>query len=66
MTRTEQLQAALDLALCRLIRFEPGDSRAVSGEFVAMAAVACDCVNDAALRIIKDALAKESPKGDAV
>ena len=33
------LRKALRLALARLIKFEPGDSRAVSDEYVAMAAV---------------------------
>jgi urease beta subunit len=37
--RIEALEAALDLALGYLVQFEPGDSRAVSDEFVAMASV---------------------------
>jgi hypothetical protein len=39
--RVADLELALDLALRHLIRFEPGDSRAVSDEFVAMAAIQC-------------------------
>jgi hypothetical protein len=60
--RVEELQAALDLALAWLTPFEPGDSRAVSDEFFAMAAIACEVSGDRAnhLRIIVDAQAIEA------
>jgi len=38
---TAKLEKALELALGYLARFEPGDSRAVSDEYVAMLAVLC-------------------------
>jgi hypothetical protein len=40
--RVADLELALDLALNQLSEFEPGDSRAVSNEFVAMAAIRCE------------------------
>lgn len=52
------LKAALDLALARLIVNEPGDSRAVSDEFVAMAAVASGSYNGSCMTIINRELAK--------
>jgi hypothetical protein len=39
--RMADLQMVADLALNTLTQFEPGDSRAVSDEFVAMAAIQC-------------------------
>ena len=52
----ERLRRALSLALKWLIQYEPGDSRAVSDEFVAMAAIeaglgdaSCDAIISAAL-----------------
>lgn len=39
--RITDLEQALNLALAWLIRLEPGDSRAVSNEFVAMSAIQC-------------------------
>ncbi len=56
ITREDKLQKALDLALAILVRFEPGDSRAVSDEFVAMASVAAGNENDACLEIIARAM----------
>ena len=40
--RIANLESALNLALCYLSNFEPPDSRAVSDEFVAMAAIHMD------------------------
>jgi len=59
--RIEALDAALGLALERLGAMEPGDSRAVSDEYVAMAAVACDLDDlDSSLAIIR--VARSSPE----
>lgn len=52
------LREALGLALAYLSRFEPGDSRAVSDEFVAMAAVQCGIGDDACMAIINRALSR--------
>ncbi len=41
-TRVADLELALDYALGVLVKFEPPDSRAVSNEFVAMAAIRCE------------------------
>lgn len=60
-TKTE-IAKALDLALARLIVFEPPDSRAVSDEFVAVADVAAGNPCPASLRIIDAALAVERAK----
>ncbi len=59
--RIADLEAALGLALCKLVIVEPPDSRAVSDEFVAMAAVHAgdDIVNDAARAIVKEGLRRE-------
>jgi hypothetical protein len=51
-TEIERLKAALDLAVGMLMLHEPGDSRAVSDEAVALASVVCDCTNDETWRII--------------
>lgn len=50
------LREALGLALVYLERFEPGDSRAVSDEFVALAAVQCGLGDDACMAVIRRAL----------
>jgi hypothetical protein len=52
----EPLRQALDLALCHLSKSEPGDSRAVSNEFVAMAAVLSGDVSPSVTAIISGAL----------
>jgi hypothetical protein len=59
MTQGDAMAKALDLALCILIKSEPPDSRAVSDEFVAMAAVASGDHSDRVMVVIDDALAKE-------
>jgi hypothetical protein len=56
------LKKALDLALCRLAPQEPGDSRAVSDEFVAMAAVAAGHCDQPVMAVIEKALANEAAK----
>ncbi len=60
--RIADLTAALELALAKLIKLEPPDSRAVSDEYVAMAAVHAggDIVNDEARQIIAEGLAREA------
>lgn len=52
----DQLKSALKLANLMLFVHEPPDSRAVSNEFVALAAVECDEVNDEVMHIIDMAL----------
>lgn len=52
----EQQELALKLAVQMLSEFEPGDSRAVSNEFVALAAVECELVDDKVMDCIKAAL----------
>lgn len=51
------LQRALNLALVYMSRFEPGDSRAVSDEFVAMAAVSIGNTSPEVIAVIDAALA---------
>lgn len=62
--RPSDLQLALDLALAWLVRYEPSDSRAVSNEFVAMAAIACGQNDnlDECRRIIRTALAEDAER----
>jgi hypothetical protein len=62
--RVDELQKALDLAVIRLGAMEPPDSRAVSDEFVAIAAMDAGgtAVNDACHDIIDAALAEEKAK----
>lgn len=58
--RIEELTAALDLALSYLAPRERGDSRAVSNEFVSMAAILSGGeANLEALSIVKAALAAQ-------
>jgi hypothetical protein len=55
--RISQLSKALELALIYLGKNECGDSRAVSDEFVAMAAIQCECGDsDACIDIIESAI----------
>jgi len=49
---------ALDLAVAMLAPYEPGDSRAVSDEFVALASIVADCANDDTWRVIDAALSR--------
>lgn len=58
MTREEKLQKALDVAVNMLSIYEPPDSRAVSGIFVALASVATGNENQECLDLIDEALAK--------
>jgi hypothetical protein len=55
----EQLRLALDLALIMIMRNEPGDSRAVSDEAVALAAVSCDLVNNEVMDVIAKAIVND-------
>jgi hypothetical protein len=57
VARIEALEGALDLALSYLIEDEPGDSRAVSDEFVAMAVILEGHDADGCLPIVKAAIA---------
>lgn len=52
----DQLYMALSLAVDMLSKNEPGDSRAVSDEFVAIAAVQCGLVDEAVMNVIINAL----------
>lgn len=61
MTETEKLKKALDLAL-KILSPDNSDSRGASPEFVAMAAVACDCADEACMRVIDEALVSPSPQ----
>lgn len=66
--RVTRLEKALNLALGYLIRFEPGDSRAVSDEFVAMSAVLHDAEPnspDAEIAIIDAAAERLAAISDA-
>jgi hypothetical protein len=56
------LELALDLALAWLGEHEPGDSRAVSNEFVAMAAIRCEQDNLEECRAIIRAALRASNK----
>lgn len=62
VARIEALEAALGLALGYLIQSEPGDSRAVSDEFVAMAMIHEGISPEKALPIIKAAAAALTPE----
>jgi hypothetical protein len=59
-TRQERLELALGYALNILSRNEPGDSRAVSDEFVSMASILCDHDNQEALDILTRSAVLES------
>jgi hypothetical protein len=52
----EPLRNALALALCYLSQYESGDSRAVSNEFVAMAAVLAGDIAPDVIKIIDEGL----------
>ena len=54
--RIEQLKNALSVALGMLAPYEPGDSRAVSDEFVALATVECEIDDEASWVVINAAL----------
>lgn len=61
LTRIADLELALDLALNWLGEQEPGDSRAVSNEFVAMAAIRCEQDNLEECRsIIRASLSRQN------
>lgn len=55
-----QVQEALELAVNIIMASEPGDSRAVSNEAVALAAVSCGDTSDPVMKVIRDALALSS------
>jgi hypothetical protein len=52
------LEEALKLAVGLLAPLEPGDSRAVSNEFVALAAVQCGMATDDVMQVIRDGIRK--------
>jgi len=65
----EPLRKALALALCYLAQFEPGDSRAVSNEFVAMSSVLAGHTSGEVMPIIEAALVvaeREAEKPDSI
>lgn len=53
----DQMQKALTLALAMLQPHEPPDSRAVSNEFVALAAIQTGHCNDRVMEVINKGLA---------
>lgn len=55
-TRCELVEAALRLAVEMLAPYEPGDSRAASNEFVALAAISCGVDDDECHKVIMTAL----------
>jgi hypothetical protein len=55
-----QVQQALQLAVNIIMASEPGDSRAVSNEAVALAAVSCGDTSEPVMKVIRDALAVPS------
>ena len=57
---SSRYKEALELALAILIRLEPGDSRAVSDEFVAMAEVLHNGGSEESMSIIRAAQAQMS------
>lgn len=59
-SRIAELEAALNLAVCMLAPYEPGDSRAVSDKFVALAAISCDQPDEdgECMRIITESLSR--------
>lgn len=61
----EQTHAALTLALKMLLKHEPPDSRAVSDEFVAMAAIQSGHCNARIMAIIEKGLADGTPAPEA-
>lgn len=54
--KLERAMEALQLAVNMVMSHEPGDSRAVSSEAVALAAVTCGCDDDACWQVIDRAL----------
>ena len=52
------IERALALAVSMLAPHEPGDSRAVSDEFVAIASVACGDTSPRVMEVIDGAIAK--------
>lgn len=59
MDNSEKYKLALGLALLMLHQYEPGDSRAVSDEFVAMAAIHSDANTlDDCIEIVQCAIAR--------
>ena len=60
MDHSEKYKLALELALILLFKYEPGDSRAVSDEFVAMAAIHSDAnTSDDCVELVRRAIARE-------
>lgn len=55
----QQLKIALRVAVNMLSLYEPPDSRAVSDEFVALAAVDSGCAEDRVMAVLKDKLARQ-------
>jgi hypothetical protein len=57
--RTEEVREALNLAVNMIMAGEPGDSRAVSDEAVALAAVACGDTSEAVMKVIRGSTAAQ-------
>ena len=63
----DKYKLALELALVLLEKYEPGDSRAVSDEFVAMAAILCDVsTSDDCVGLIRNAMDKARKEQEQV
>lgn len=58
-----EIKEALDLAVCMIMKHEPGDSRAVSNEAVALCAVSCGFTDEPVMKVIRDALARGKADG---
>lgn len=61
----EQHKIALNVAVDQLSLHEPGDSRAVSDLFVALASVVCDCADEKSWAIIDSARATQDAGKDS-
>jgi hypothetical protein len=60
----EEVMLALQVAVDILSLYEPGDSRAVSNEFVALAYVSCGCIDEESKKIIVETAEKFDKKYD--
>jgi hypothetical protein len=64
LNEPQEVKEALDLAVNIIMAGEPGDSRAVSNEAVALAAVACGDTSEPVMKVIREALALSRPQGN--
>ena len=60
MENFEKYKLALELALILLSKYEPGDSRAVSDDFVAMAAIHADAnTSEDCVELVRQSIIRE-------